>query len=237
MFRRILILMTLCLSVATVSTAQVQQTKGNYVDKFRQLDEILPTANTYRTAGGEPGHEYWQQRADYKINATLNEDDHRIEGVTKINYHNNSPDTLRFLWVQLDQNRFNKNSMELLTETFGAPSTVKGFDGDPGRISLGELRRQQLQEEREFCFEINSVKSNGRDLKFTIVGTKMRVDLTTPLKSGESVMFSVDYAFNIIESDVMGGRGGYEHFPDDEIDGGGYLYEMSQWYPRMGAYT
>lgn len=237
MFRTIIYLITLSLSLVSIAWAQVEQTKGSFVDKFRQMDEILPTANVYRTAGGEPGHEYWQQRADYKIDVTLDEERHRIEGDVEITYHNNSPDTLRFLWVQLDQNRFNKNSMELVTETFNAPSNVKGFDGKPGRLSLGKLRQQQLQQEREFGFEINSVNSNGRDLKYTIVGTKMRVDLTSPLQSGDDVTFSVDYAFNVIESDVMGGRGGYEHFPDDEIDGGGYIYEMAQWYPRMGAYT
>jgi hypothetical protein len=217
--------------------AQVQQTKGNYVDKFRQMDEIWPTANSYRTAGGEPGHEYWQQRADYKINVTLDEKKHRIEGNVEITYHNNSPDTLRFLWVQLDQNRFNKNSMQHKTATYNAPDSLKGFDGSPARLSLGQLRQQQLMEDRDFGFEINNVSQGGNELKHTVVGTKMRVDLPMPLKSGESTSFAVDYAFNIIESDVMGGRGGYEHFPDDEIDGGGYLYEMSQWYPRMGAYT
>tara|TARA_R110002096_G_scaffold416576_2_gene619276 strand:- start:89253 stop:91673 length:2421 start_codon:yes stop_codon:yes gene_type:complete len=237
MFRRIIVLLTLTLSISGISFAQVEQTKGSFVDKFRQLDEILPTANTYRTAGGEPGHEYWQQRADYAIDVTLDEENHRIEGGVEITYHNNSPDTLRFLWVQLDQNRFNKSSMQNKTATYGAPSNVKGFGGDPARLSLGQLRQQQLMDDREFGFEINSVKSGGRDLKYTIVGTKMRVDLPTPLASGSDFTFAVDYAFNIIESDVMGGRGGYEHFPDDEIEGGGYLYEMSQWYPRMGAYT
>lgn len=237
MFRKIIVLLTLCLSVASIGMAQVQQTKGNYVDKFRQMDEIWPTANTYRTAGGEPGHEYWQQRADYKINVTLDEKKHRIEGNVEITYHNNSPDTLRFLWVQLDQNRFNKNSMQHKTATYNAPDSLKGFDGSPARLSLGQLRQQQLMEDRDFGFEINNVSQNGTELKHTVVGTKMRVDLPMPLKSGESTTFAVDYAFNIIESDVMGGRGGYEHFPDDEIDGGGYLYEMSQWYPRMGAYT
>ena len=237
MFRRIVVLMALCLSISGIAAAQVQQTKGNYVDKFRQLDEILPTANTYRTAGGEPGHEYWQQRADYVINATLDEENHRITGNVDITYHNNSPDTMRFLWVQLDQNRFNRDSMQHKTATYNAPRSVKGFDGSPARLSLGALRTQQLQADREFGFEIDAVKSASGDLKFTVVGTKMRVDLATPLASGSSVNFNVDYAFNIIESDVMGGRGGYEHFPDDEIDGGGYIYEMSQWYPRMGAYT
>lgn len=237
MFRKLIVLLTLCLSVASIGMAQVQQTKGNYVDKFRQMDEIWPTANSYRTAGGEPGHEYWQQRADYKINVTLDEKKHRIEGNVEITYHNNSPDTLRFLWVQLDQNRFNKNSMQHKTATYNAPDSLKGFDGSPARLSLGQLRQQQLMEDRDFGFEINNVSQGGNELKHTVVGTKMRVDLPMPLKSGESTSFAVDYAFNIIESDVMGGRGGYEHFPDDEIDGGGYLYEMSQWYPRMGAYT
>lgn len=237
MFRKIVVLATFFLSIATVATAQVEQTKGSFVDKFRQLDEILPTANTYRTAGGEPGHEYWQQRADYVINVTLDEENHRITGDTQITYHNNSPDTMRFVWVQLDQNRFNKDSMQHKTATYNAPESLKGFDGSPARLSLGQLRRMQMQEDREFGFEINSVVSGGRDLNHTIVGTKMRVDLPMPLNSGSSVTFTVDYAFNIIESDVMGGRGGYEHFPDDEIEGGGYLYEMSQWYPRMGAYT
>ncbi|MDA9554149.1 M1 family metallopeptidase [Emcibacteraceae bacterium] len=237
MFRNLIVLLTLCLTVASIGMAQVQQTKGNYVDKFRQMDEIWPTANSYRTAGGEPGHEYWQQRADYKINVTLDEKKHRIEGNVEITYHNNSPDTLRFLWVQLDQNRFNKNSMQHKTATYNAPDSLKGFDGGPARLSLGQLRQQQLMEDRDFGFEINNVSQGGNELKHTVVGTKMRVDLPMPLKSGESTSFAVDYAFNIIESDVMGGRGGYEHFPDDEIDGGGYLYEMSQWYPRMGAYT
>ncbi len=237
MFRKIVVISAFIFAMGNIAIAQVEQTKGTFVDKFRQLDEILPTANTYRTAGGEPGHEYWQQRADYVINATLDERNHRITGTVQITYHNNSPDTLRFLWVQLDQNRFNKNSMQHKTETYNSPSNLKGFDEDPARLSLGQLRRMQLQEDREFGFEINAVTAGGRDLRHTVVGTKMRVDLPTPLTSGSTTTFTVDYAFNIIESDVMGGRGGYEHFPDDEIEGGGYLYEMSQWYPRMGAYT
>jgi hypothetical protein len=187
MLRKIIVLMTFCLSIATVATAQVQQTKGDYDDKFRQLDEILPTANTYRTAGGEPGHEYWQQRADYVINATLDEDLRRITGDVAITYYNNSPDTMRFVWVQLDQNRFNKDSMQHRSATFNSsPANVKGFDHKPARISLGQLRTQQLQADQSFGFEINSVKSSGRDLKFTVVGTKMRVDLPTPLAAGNN---------------------------------------------------
>ncbi|MCP5380866.1 MAG: M1 family metallopeptidase [Kordiimonadaceae bacterium] len=237
MFRTVILIVSLSLSMSAFTSAQVQQTKGDFVDKFRQLDEILPTANSYRTAGGEPGHEYWQQRADYVINATLDENKHRIDGTVQITYHNNSPDNMRFLWVQLDQNRFKKDSMENKTATYASPASLKGFDADPARLSLGQLRKQQQSEDQTFGFEIKEVKSSGRDLKFTVVGTKMRVDLPSPLASGSSFTFSVGYGFNIIESDVMGGRGGYEHFPDDEIKGGGYIYEVSQWYPRMGAYT
>jgi predicted secreted protein len=244
MFRKLIVSVIICMTTAvvysqSVNAQAIQQTKGDFVDKFRQLDEVLPTANTYRTAGGEPGHEYWQQRADYVINATLDEKKHRLTGNVAITYHNNSPDTLRWLWVQLDQNRFNKDSKAIMSETFNdGASGVKGFDEKPGRVSLAQLRTQQLRADQPFGFEINSVKdANGGDLKFTVVGTKMRIDLTSPLASGNQVGFNVDYAFNIIESDVMGGRGGYEHFPDDEIAGGGYIYEMSQWYPRMGAYT
>ena len=237
MFRKILLLLVFTFFGTGIAFTQVEQTKGDYVDKFRQLDEILPTANTYRTAGGEPGHEYWQQRADYLIDVSLDEENHRITGDVEITYHNNSPDNLRFLWVQLDQNRFNKNSMQNKTSTYGSPSNLKGFNGDPARLSLGQLRQQQLMADREFGFEINTVKSKDRDLKFTIVGTKMRIDLPKTLASGSAVKFSINYAFNIIESDVIGGRGGFEHFPDDQIEGGGYIYEMSQWYPRMGAYT
>jgi hypothetical protein len=88
-----------------------QQTKGSFEDKFRQLDEVLPTANVYRTAGGEPGHEYWQQKVDYDIAVRLIEDQRRIEASERIRYTNNSPDTLRFLWLQLDQNRFRSDSL------------------------------------------------------------------------------------------------------------------------------
>src|SRR5690349_11119030 len=79
-------------------------------DKFRQLDELLPTPTTTRTASGAPGHAYWQQRADYKLRATLDEAKRAITGSGTVTYHNNSPDTLSYLWVQLDQNMFRADS-------------------------------------------------------------------------------------------------------------------------------
>jgi hypothetical protein len=83
---------------------------ANADDKFRQLDELLPTPTTIRTASGAPGRAYWQQRADYKIRATLDETARAVTGSGTVTYHNNSPDTLSYLWVQLDQNMFRADS-------------------------------------------------------------------------------------------------------------------------------
>ena len=89
----------LALVFAAPAIAGVEQTKGEFQDKFRQLDEVLPTGNSYRTAGGEPGHRYWQQQVDYDIDVRLIEDRRRIEASERVRYTNQSPDTLRFLWL------------------------------------------------------------------------------------------------------------------------------------------
>ena len=78
--------------------------QGKYEGKFEQLGTTLPTPNSYRTASGSPGPEYWQQKADYVIEAELNDEDQSITGSETITYYNNSPETLKYLWVQLDQN-------------------------------------------------------------------------------------------------------------------------------------
>ena len=95
-----------CLFSAGLAQAQVMQTKGDFVDKFRQLDEVWPTPNQYRNAAGQPGHEYWQQRADYQIRAELDEDARRLSASMQVDYFNNSPDQMSYVWLQLDQNKF-----------------------------------------------------------------------------------------------------------------------------------
>ena len=80
-------------------------------DKFRQLEEILPTPNGYRSAAGEPGPDYWQQKIDYNIDVTLNDADQSVHGSETIRYHNLSPHTLRYVWVQLDANIFAPDSV------------------------------------------------------------------------------------------------------------------------------
>ncbi|MSR11569.1 MAG: M1 family peptidase [Gammaproteobacteria bacterium] len=213
----------------------IQQTKGSFEDKFRQLDEVLPTPNVYRTAGGQPGHQYWQQEVDYRIDVTLDEERQRLSGTESISYQNNSPDTLTYLWLQLDQNRFRRDSISQLSGTFGGANP----DADtPARISLGALRSLQYMEDAALGYEINSViDSGGSALSFTIVGTLMRVDLARALRPGQSVQFTVDYAYNIVNGDVLLPRGGYEHFPDDANEGGNYIFAVSQWFPRLVAYT
>lgn len=221
----------------------VKQTKGDFEDKFRQLDEALPTPNTWRNAGGMPGHEYWQQKVDYKISAVLDEANRHLSGQERIHYQNNSPDTLSYLWLQLDQNIFRSDSMSEMSQDFGGagrrgPAVEAGNGDSPARLSLDELRRQQAMADVQFGYQINSVEdSRGNPLKYTIVGTLMRVDLPSPLRSGQSTEFNIDFAFNITNDDAVSGRSGYEHFPDDEREGGNDLFLVAQWFPRLAAYT
>ncbi|MET0981734.1 MAG: M1 family metallopeptidase, partial [Telluria sp.] len=200
-------------------------------DKFRQLDELLPTATTIRTASGAPGHAYWQQRADYTIRATLDEAGRAIRGAETITYHNNSPDTLNYLWLQLDQNIYRPNSDARMSatavsrEAWAKPrSPEEGMKFDAMRSTLEGLTF-------DGGFNITSVKANGRNLPHVINRTMMRIDLPQPLKPGQRYSFSVEWNYKINEQKVLGGRSGYEKF-DDKND----LFEVAQWFPRMAAY-
>ncbi len=237
------ILCLLVLLPGAYAFSTVVQTKGEFKDLFRQLDEDLPTPNTYRTAGGEPGHEYWQQKVDYDIDVTLDENARRLSGRASITYTNNSPDTLRFLWLQLDQNRFRSDSLAERSGAFADQSLrgvpARDWEGTvPPAISLTELRRRQFMEDHELGYEIGTVTdSRGRTLAHTIVGTLMRIDLAEPLRGGRSVKFNLDFAFNIVAEDAVIARAGYEHFPDDAREGGNDIFLIAQWFPRLAAYT
>ncbi|MCC9166742.1 M1 family metallopeptidase [Pontibacter harenae] len=190
--------------------------------KFGQLGQELPTPNTYRTASGAPGHQYWQQRADYTINVELNDDNQSVKGSETITYTNNSPDVLSYLWIQLDQNIFEPKSMSNMTNTGGVQE----------RMSVQALEHL-TREEFDGGFKIEGVKDrSGKALKYTINNTMMRVDLPTSLKPKQSYTFSIDWHHNINDQKALGGRSGYEYFPED----GNYLYEMAQWFPRMAVY-
>ena len=221
----------------------IKQTKGDFEDKFRQLEEVLPTPNVYRNAAGEPGHQYWQQQVDYDIDVTLDEEKRRIDASEEIVYHNNAPDTLKYLWIQLDQNKFRNDSMSALTTTFGGignrgPATSAASGSSPAKLSMGAIRRQQFVDDNELGYQIKKVTDGrGKPLHYVIVGTLMRVDLAEPLKPGKKTELNIDFGYNIVEEDAVSARSGYEHFPDDEREGGNDIFLLAQWFPRLAAYT
>jgi hypothetical protein len=205
-----------------------KQTKGNFDDKFRQLEVDLPTPNTYRTASGAPGESYWQQKADYVINATLDETAKRITASESVSYKNNSPHSLNYVWFQLDQNIFKQDSNARKTAT----ATPAANGGD--QIGVGALRQQQSYQDTPHGFEIAAVTDgSGARLPYTINDTMMRVDLPRPLRPGASQTIKINWAFNIVDNDVFGGRSGYERFPENDT----YIFFQAQWFPRLVAYT
>ncbi|TDJ33520.1 MAG: aminopeptidase, partial [Gammaproteobacteria bacterium] len=217
------------------SADAIRQTKGDFYDAFRQLDVDLPTANVYRTASGAPGPQYWQQRADFKIKMTLDEENRRISAAETITYTNASPDTLRYLWMQVDQNRFADDSLERRSETAKSAAGRKTWD-EAGKdvLTYGRIAREQLAKDIDYGFEIERVAdSRGRALPYTVVDTMMRIDLPEPLAPGKRITFSIDWSFNIVHEDRVNSRGGYEHFRDNDT----YIYFLAQWYPRLVAYT
>jgi len=230
-------------AVASTSHAAVEQTKGNFKDKFRQLEEVLPTPNDYRNAAGEPGKEYWQQKVDYKIDVKLDEDKRHLSATQTVTYTNNSPYRLKYLWVQLEQNRFKADSVAERSNSFGGigrrgPKTELPDGDTPAKISMAELRRNQFYEDVEIGYELsNIVGADSQPLPYIINGAQMRIDLPTPLESGESFSYSLEYSYYILEENAVVARSGYEHFPDDVRKGGNDIFLLAQWFPRVAAYS
>lgn len=193
-------------------------------DLFRQLDELLPTPNEYRTASGAPGVRYWQQRADYEIDVELDDAEQRILGSERIVYTNDSPDVLTYLWLQVDANIYSPASHSVRTALAPELETA----------SYSSLRNLLARPDFDGAARITAVRDErGEPLAHTIVDTMMRVDLPRPLRTGESFRFSVDWNYKINDSDLVRGRTGCEHFEED----GNWIYEIAQWFPRMAAYT
>ena len=189
--------------------------------KFEQLDQVLPTPNEYRSGSGAPGPRYWQQKADYTISVELNDDSQRISGTETITYHNNSPDVLRYLWLQLDQNILSDNN------------TLKSTAADEVADSAAAKTYASKISDFDAGFDIKSVKAtSGKPLQFFINNTMMRVDLPEPLKTGEKFSFNIDWAYNIVDRNIFRQRSGLEYFPDDK----NYVYTIAQFFPRMCVY-
>ncbi|TNE29510.1 MAG: M1 family peptidase, partial [Bacteroidetes bacterium] len=188
---------------------------------FRQLGQELPTPNVYRNGAGAPGHEYYQQKADYRMQIHLNDEEQRVDGKEEITYTNNSPDPLEYLWLQLDQNMRAPSSM---TNQIAKPQLYSD-----GRVS--DIRH--LFWNFPGGFHIEKVGTDSTDIPYTIVNTMMRLDLDKPLQSGESITFNVDWWYLINDRMKLGGRSGYEYFEEED----NYIYTLAQFFPRMAVYN
>ena len=213
---RLLASCLLCLSVCPAAAAQSKSVPS---DKFRQLEEELPTPNEYRAASGAPGHRYWQQRADYTIEAELDDANQRLTAKETVTCYNNSPDALSYLWLQLDQNHFAAESEANTTRaapTFTPTPEPGDVYTESHRIPYATLDRLLAQEVFQGGHRVTAVRdARGNPLRFTVVRTMMRIDLPAPLAPGQNTTFSVDWNYLINDAKRLGGRAGYEFFPRD----------------------
>jgi hypothetical protein len=178
----------------------------------------------FRTASGAPGPAYYQQKADYKIDIELDDKNSKLSGSETITYYNNSPDTLEYLWVQLDQNQAAKNSQTPLAEN---QKTEELF-------TPNKFANQFLKKGLDRGFNIEYLKdSKGNAMSYSVNHTMMRINLAAPMKPGEKISFSIKWWYNINNYQEDGGRSGYEFFKKD----GNKLYVIAQFYPRMAVYN
>jgi len=182
----------------------------SYTEAFKPL--FYPQTGTEtRSASGQPGHKYWQNSADYQLNVNLDDNKNEITGTAEITYTNNSPDQLGFLWLQLDQNLFAKDSRgNAVVPLSGSRNGAHGEEFDGG-------------------YKIKSVKYDGKDVKYTITDTRMQIDLPADLKANGGVAkLKIEYTF--LSPKYGSDRMGIEDTKN------GKIFTMAQWYPRMCVY-
>lgn len=222
----ILFLSTAAFSQEQDKDAEKEEKELGHINenKFRQLYQEFSTPNQYRAASGAPGSAYYQQQADYKMDIELDDKNQKLYGVETITYHNNSPDALEYLWVQLDQNVRAKDSQ----------SPLRDGGGVPAADMAGSFAGQYLGAAFDGGFKIDYVKdANGKPLKHIINQTMMRIDMPRPLKSGEKYEFSIKWWYNVNNHVTNRARSGYEHFDKD----GNNAYVIAQFFPRMCVYN
>jgi hypothetical protein len=198
---------------------------GHYnQSKFKQLYEEFSTPNTYRSASGAPGPDYYQQQADYVMNIELDDENAKLFGEETITYRNNSPDDLEYLWVQLDQNVREK----------GTKSALRNGSKVSSAERLSSFSKKYMSEPFDGGFNIDFVKdAAGKPLSYTINQTMMRINIPTPLKSKEQISFSIKWNYNIPDHTIDRARSGYEFFAKD----GNRAYVIAQFFPRMAVYN
>ncbi|CAN5169391.1 M1 family metallopeptidase [soil metagenome] len=219
----ILLATSLAISIG-YTQAQTPTQRAN--TRFEQLGPTLPTPNTFRTASGAPGKDYFQNRADYDIKASLDDIKQKITASETVTYHNNSTDALPYLWLQLDQNLFRP-------DVIGRTASTSSISAERG-ASLQQIDPAGALKGKDYGHKITSVRDQaGKPLKYIINETMMRIDLPQAVAPGKTVTFSIDWNFQIVDVKGVGARGGYEYFPKD----GNYIYEIAQWFPRLCAYS
>ncbi len=206
--------MLLCVLLGLRAGAQDQGAATDYDAHDLWAPLFYPhNGNLYRSAGGQPGPEYWQNSADYRIRCTLDTAAKRLSGTVEIRYHNNSPDDLPFLWLQMDQNIYREDSRAEAT------SPVSG-----GRFANKTYTQG---------YELRSVTvdQGGKSVKadYSVSDTRMQIRLPEPVKARKGeIKITIDYAFDIPQygTDRMGRT----------ATKNGWIYEIAQWYPRMAVY-
>jgi len=189
---------------------------------FQPFTSEWPTPNATRMGSGAPGAAYWQQQADYKMKVTLDTEKKRLSGSETITYFNNSPVSLSYLWLQMDQDLRDPHSV--------AHQMEKGYAMEATNAKAAAFNQSP---NAPGGYDLTKVSdANGNELKHFIGETNLRIELPTPLAPGGQFSFQVDWAYNINDA-TLEGRSGYEYFEGD----GNYVFEIAQFYPRMCAYS
>ncbi|MFB6230855.1 MAG: M1 family metallopeptidase [Salinibacter sp.] len=207
----VLCALTLSLLIPGHAAAQgiPQQVPEHNLESFEPID--VPDPNEYRDADGSPGEEYWQQTADYQIDVSLDTAANRVTGTETITYTNNAPETLERLWVQLEQNYFKPGSRG--NAVVPDDARFSGFFEGAG-YDLSNLR----------------IRRDGETTTpdTLVAGTRMRVSLSEPLASGDSLQLSFDFEYTLPKY-------GADRHGRLKVDQG-TVYQFAQWYPRMYVY-
>lgn len=193
------------------------------LNKFKQLYQVFNTPNQYRTASGAPGPAYYQNMADYKMDIVLDDRNQTLTGHETITYHNNSPNTLQYLWLQLDQNIRAKDS----------PAKLKDSNSMSPITSTEDFVDQYVDDPFDGGFNITEVSKDGEPLDYYTNFTMMRIDLEEPLEPGEDFTFDIKWWYKINNYLEDRGRSGYEHFEEH----GNNVYVIAQFFPRMAVYN
>ncbi len=193
----------------------------NRTNPFQSFDGEWPTPNECRLGSGAPGPGYWQQRADYRMDISLDPTQRLLTGEATITYFNQSPHTLDYLWLQLDQDIRRPQSIAsqlVPVRSMSSPSDL--------------YRAEQRNNPFEGGYDLGEVlDASGKVLSIFRGETNLRIDLESPLAPGDSFVFSLSWSYAINDATVEG-RSGFEYFPEDNT----HVFEIAQFFPRMCAY-